>query len=369
MAGELIHADVGGELTEAEYHSLLAHLLADQQRGDLIMSNAAASGLVRLPKGSQGQSLVMGADDPEWGGGGYTMHAVPAAIALSAGDFQLFASMFKDTNGVPDRCVVVTPRSTTAVAVIEYKRLGNAWVFDPADCAYDTSVTLNFTTANQDELTAFAIDSPVASGNRILFIAGNNNAAPDTFEMDSIVLTAGGSSLTATAVVIAGANQPTDTNFIATCNVPLSTTRVMTFFQDDAHFADLTESGGTYTFTYSDAKVLAVDTSISISSSNARAYSGLLIGSQVLLLRAGGGAGASLTTDQAWEMSITATLTEEFNPFRAGMMGTFQTPQNRAAPALTAIGGVFAIAAPVGGSGADGAYSGYLISTFPLDDI
>ena len=68
MAGEFVHADVGGELTEAEYHLLLAHILKDQARGDLIMSNAAATGLIRLPKGTQNQRFLMGANDPGWGG-------------------------------------------------------------------------------------------------------------------------------------------------------------------------------------------------------------------------------------------------------------------------------------------------------------
>ncbi len=68
MAGEFVHADVGGELTEAEYHALLAHVLNDQARGDLLMSNASATGLARLPKGVQDQRLLMGADDPGWGG-------------------------------------------------------------------------------------------------------------------------------------------------------------------------------------------------------------------------------------------------------------------------------------------------------------
>ena len=68
MAGEFVHADVGGELTEAEYHSLLAHILNSQARGDLVMSDAAATGLVRLPKGARGRRLVMGANDPGWDG-------------------------------------------------------------------------------------------------------------------------------------------------------------------------------------------------------------------------------------------------------------------------------------------------------------
>lgn len=66
MAGEFVHADVGGELTEAEYHSLVAHVLDGQVRGDLIVSNSAATGLTRLAIGAEDSLLVAAADDPQW---------------------------------------------------------------------------------------------------------------------------------------------------------------------------------------------------------------------------------------------------------------------------------------------------------------
>ncbi|MEE8336978.1 MAG: hypothetical protein V3R95_02840 [Dehalococcoidia bacterium] len=367
MAGEFVHADVGGELTEAEYHSLLAHLLNDQARGDLVISNAAASGLVRLPRGTPGQHLLMGADDPQWGdAGGTPLHAIPAAIGVSAGDYVLFVSMHEGTTGQPDRCVIVTVLSTSAVAIVEYKRLGDAWLFDPADCAYDLNIALNFTNVLQSHITAFAIDSPVSSGDRVVFIAGNNDAGTDTFEIDSIVLAPGGSSLTATAVVIAGSNQPTDTNNMATCGIPISATRVMTFFQDDAHFADITYSDPTYTFTYTDAKVLAVDTSISANQQDARSYSGKTIGSQVVLLHAKDRLGGS---NVMWEMTTSAVLTEEFNPFVTGLQGGDQGIEARGATGMHAIDGAFAVAAPVGGDSADGQMAAFIASSFPLDSI
>lgn len=367
MAGELIHADVGGELTEAEYHSLLAHLLNDQARGDLVISNAAASGLVRLPKGTPGQHLLMGADDPQWGdAGGTPLHAIPAAIGVNVGDYVLFVSMHEGTTGQPDRCVIVTVLSTSSVAIVEYKRLGDSWLFDPADCAYDSNVALNFTAVTQTHITAFAIDSPVSSGDRVVFIAGNNDDATDTFEIDSIVLTPGGSSLTATAVVIAGANQPLDSNFMSTCSIPISATRVMTFFHDDAHFADLSYAAPTYTFTYSDAKVLAVDTSISCNQADSRHYSGKTIGSQVVLFHAK----RSITSGNAmWELTTGAVLSEEFNPFATGVQGADQAADTRGAAAIHAINGAFAVAAPVGGDSADGQMAAFIASSFPLDSI
>ena len=298
--------------------------------------------------------------------GGTTIQLVPASIEVLSLDFVLFVSMFKDTTGKPDRCVVVTVLSSSSVALVEYKRLGDAWVFDPVDCANDASITLNFTAANQSHITAFAIDSPVASNDRVVYIAGNNNDATDTFEVDSIVLTPGSSTLTAVPVVIAGSNQPTDTNVMSTCGIPLSTTKVMTFFQDDAHFADVTYSDPTYTFTYNDSKVLAVDTTISVAGADGRGYSGIVIGDQVLLLRNASGAIQSYI---AWEMSVAAVLTEEFSPFRTGLMGTDQSLLNITPCVVTAIDGVFAIASTVGGDGATGQRAGYIIATFPLDDI
>lgn len=370
MAGEFVHADVGGELTEAEYHALLGHILNDQARGDLIISNSAATGLVRLAAGTEGQRLVMGADDPQWAdaaSGGAPLHTIPAGIYVSVGDYVLFVSMHEGTTGAPDRCVIVTVLSASTVAVVEYKRLDDAWVFDPADCAYDIGITLNFTARAQTHITAFAIDSPVSSGDRVLFVAGNETGgSPDSFEMDSIVLTPGSSSLSATAVVISGANQPADSDYMSTCSIPLSATRVMTFFLDDAHFADVTESGGTYTFTYADAKVIAVDTSIYCNQADSREYSGKTIGGQVVLLHAK----QSLPSGNVmWEMTTGAVLTEEFNPFATGIQGSDQASNNRGSAAIHAINGAFAVAAPVGGDAADGQIAAFIAASFPLDSI
>ncbi len=302
-----------------------------------------------------------------WAAIGNTMQVVPGPSGVASGDYVVFAKMFRDTTGTPDRYVIVTVKSTNAVALVEYKRLGNAWVHDMADCASDSTVALNFTAAAQEHITAFAVDDPAGTGDRIVFIAGNNAAGTDTFEMDSIVLIPGSTTLTAVAVVIAGAQQPTDTNLMATIGIPLSTTRVMTIYKDDGHFADVTESTGTYTFTYTDAKATAIDTSIDVDAALARRYSGVVIGSQVLILSSRGP--VSLSSDVAWELTTAAALVEEFTNFRAGTMGSSQGNEAVAPAAITAIDGVFAVAGPIGGSGADGQFAAYLVSTFPLDDL
>ncbi|KKM80334.1 hypothetical protein LCGC14_1340900 [marine sediment metagenome] len=302
------------------------------------------------------------------GGGGASINApagiqfVPAAQGLSTGDIQLFVALFKDTFGDPDRCVVIGGLSTSTVSIIEYKRLGESWVFDPADCAFDASVTLTVTAASQFDMTVFAIDDPAGTGDRVLFISTNDAAqTPDTFEINSIVLTPGSTSLTAVLSVVAGANQPSDTNGMAAIGIPLSTTRLMTFFQDDAHFADITEATGTYTFTYDDAKVLAVAATINASIG----YSGVVIGSQVLLARFDNAAGQNMM----WEMTAAAVLTEEFNGFAVVGSGSYSAIANTQLPALTGISGVFAQAAPYGGGDSSGDEAAYVVATFPLDDI
>ena len=66
MANEFIHTEVGASLTEAEYDSVTGHSINNQARGDILISNTAASGLIRLAKGTEGHPLIMGANDPVW---------------------------------------------------------------------------------------------------------------------------------------------------------------------------------------------------------------------------------------------------------------------------------------------------------------
>lgn len=284
---------------------------------------------------------------------------VPATQNLSTNDFSFFIPVFKDTTGDPDRIVCLGVTTTSGVTVTEYKRNGESWIFDPVDCARDNLVSLGITASGQTKITGFAIDDPVGTGDRVLFIALNDaSQTPDTFEIVSIVLTPGATSLTASAVVIAGTNQPTDTNTMVTIGIPLSTTRVMTLFEDDAHFADVTESGGTYTFTYDDSKVLAIDTSISVDQN----YSGIVVGSQLALLHAG----VIITSSGLWEMSTAAVLTEEWLGFAHGSMGSIEDQQYPSG--ITAIGGVFATAGPTG-SGGSSQEPAYNLSTFEINDI
>lgn len=288
------------------------------------------------------------------------IHYLGSAVSVGAGDTAVVVTVFKDTTGAPDRMVLVSVLSTSRVAVIEYRREVNHWIFDGATEAQDTVIDLNFTASAQTKITAFAIDDPAGTGNRVVFVAGNNDDTTDTFEMDSIVLGTG--SLSPTAVTIAGANQPTDTNTMLTISIPLSTTRVMTFFQDDAHFADITEAAGTYTFTYTDNKVEAIDGNINPISG---AYSGICIGPRVVLAKS---ANSPFST-AIWELTTAAVLTEAFNPFNTQGLAAHASA-NTIFPAVAAINGTFAIATPGPGTGdASTDDIGYTLTTFDLDAI
>jgi len=326
----------------------------------LDVSNGPTNGQFLQAQSGEGGGLTWAA-----AGGSPQLQIIPAQVN-DGNDASFFVPLFKDTTGKPDRCVVVGVVNNAAFSIIEYKLLDNAWVFDPDDCAWDVSVSTNFSCASSSDPMVFAIANPASSGNRVLFIAGNHYPnSPDTFEIDSIVLTPGGSSLSATAVTITGGNQPTDTDGMKTCSIPLSITRVMTFYQDDAHFANITESGGTYTFTYGDAKVLAVDTSIDVDAN--QYYSGICIGSQVLLLNS---YSTATNLAAAWEMNTSASLIQEWNPFRVGLMGAEQA-QGLVPVVLTGLDGDFAVASPIGGDGvADGLQAnGFIVTAFPLDSI
>lgn len=67
MAGEFVHASVGGALTQAEWESITAHVLNDQAQGDIVIANSTTN-LKRLAAGTAGQVLQTGGAgaDPTW---------------------------------------------------------------------------------------------------------------------------------------------------------------------------------------------------------------------------------------------------------------------------------------------------------------
>lgn len=81
MAGEFAHLSVGTAMTQTEYEAILGHVLDSQARGDIIISNTGGDGLIRLAKGTEGQVLKIGANDPVWA-------SLPAVVlTYNANDF------------------------------------------------------------------------------------------------------------------------------------------------------------------------------------------------------------------------------------------------------------------------------------------
>jgi hypothetical protein len=248
--------------------------------------------------------------------------------------------VWKDTTGIIDHAVLVTVLTTNSIAVTELRRDGNEWIHDGTTLGRDASVTLNFTAAGQQQISAFAIHGPGSSSKRILFIAGNNDAGTDTFEVDSIDLTVG-EGLTATAVTIAGSNQPTDTNTLGSVSCAATTTSLLTIFQDDGHTAVISGAEDGFTFTYTASKVTAIDTTIAVTGDATRDYFLFLIGTKLLLSRTGGG----ITGLSFWEMTSVFGLTDEFLDTMVGGGGSGTDP-GAASTTLVPIAGQFALARP-----------------------
>lgn len=328
----------------------------------------ASAGVVEiLPKGTADQILQMDATATDFAWTSDTNQQFQfigaGSSAYATNDLIHIVPVWKDTTGVITHLVVVTILTTTTVSILEYRLDGNEWRHDGV-LGRDATVTLNFTTtAAAQNITFFAVDSPGSSTNRILFVAGNNDDATDTFEMDSIDLN-DGEGLTATAVTIAGANQPTDTNTMSTVSCAISTSAIRTIFQDDGHSGDVTGDETGFTVTYTTAKVTAIDTSISVDSTAGVTYSMYFIGTQLLLLRNNSTA-QEIGDFSMWEMNSSFVLTTEFLDTSMGLGGQNSTTmQSRLAP----IRGAFGVTTFLSGQ-ATADRSGAILAKFTLDSF
>jgi|ETN02SMinimDraft_2_1059926.scaffolds.fasta_scaffold39461_1 hypothetical protein len=298
--------------------------------------------------------------------GGVPVHQLigPGPVAMTAYDYQRLVPIWKDTTGVITHAAMLVVLSASTVAVVEYRLEGNDWVHDGV-LGRDAEVTLNFTATTLGQINGFGIDSPGTSSNRILFVAGNNSAGTDTFEVDSIDLN-DGEGLTATAVTISGANQPTDTNNMATVSCAATVTSLLTIFEDDGHTAVISGTEGGFTFTYTAAKVAAIDTSIDVNGTpgNVVEESLYVIGTQVLLFR--GNSSGTIADCSMWEMSTAFVLTTEFLDASVGFgTGTLVQQPSQLFP----IGGKFALSTPVMPMAGYVTRASRIISTFPLDNL
>lgn len=273
----------------------------------------------------------------------------------------------EDTLGAPTRCAVVAYSAANNAKIITYSFRGGAWFLDPAVDAQDPTVTVGVTSSNIARMHAFAIESPGTATVPVVFIETHDVAGtPDTFAIRSVLVADADTTLVTVGCTIAGANAPPDTNLGGTMSVPVTTNRIMTFFQDDIYFGDITGAGtggDPFTITYTDAPVLAY-ASVDVSSANVRKFSGALIGTQVVLLRAGAGAGSNAM----WELTPAGVLTQTLDPFNVGGMGVHLDQQLVDHAMVFPHDGSFQIASPFAGGASNGA-AAYLLSPLPLDDI
>ena len=136
MANELIHSNPGSVLTKAEYESITNHVANNQARGDVLISNTAGDGWIRLAKGTTGGLLAAGANDPEWNTkvlhtsnafafqesttlsstGTLTINAFSLGGKLTAGATEIEGSGFDIDGGTIDGVTITSPTINGTIA-------------------------------------------------------------------------------------------------------------------------------------------------------------------------------------------------------------------------------------------------------------
>lgn len=286
---------------------------------------------------------------------------IPTGGIVNSTDPRTIVPVFNGDGGRPTHAVAVDVISTSAIAVTELRRINDDWVTD-GTMARDASVTLTQTMTNISVLTAFAIENPVATSKRILFVVFNQaSAAPDALIINSIDLSGGG-SLSAVAVTIAGANAIPAADLVAAIGAALTRSTVAMISQDDFYQATITGDESGFTFTFSAAVVSAIDTSINVDTTAAANYSLVLLGSTLLLAHTSTvGSGKGLTQLSLWSISTAGVKIAEYLNVMAGFH-TGVTANTKAR--LMTINGKFCLGSPTGNSG-----MGYLFKAVPLSDM
>jgi hypothetical protein len=314
---------------------------------------------------------------PGGGGGGgadltlaYSSDIVPTALTTSSNP-AFIVPLTKDNLGTPDRLVGVGFLTVSTAKIISFSRAGGTWYHDPDVDVLDSSVTIGMAANNIARVHGFAIQDPGTATGAYAFIQTSDATAnPDTFILRSTLLPDGSHSLASfAAVTIAGANAPPSVDAGGHLTVPVSNTRAITFFQDDMYFADITGTGP-FTFTYADPPVLAIAAEVNVSSALTRYYSASVIGTQVILLRAGSSqpSETASTSAAAWEFTTAGVLVKTLNPFVTGAMSARQDGDSYGHSAVFAHEGVFKLLAPFA-SQDGGRPVAYIISPFPIDDF
>jgi len=273
---------------------------------------------------------------------------------------QFLVPVWNGTGGAPTRAIHVTVLTTSSVAIEELRRVGNEWVHD-GTLARDASVALSQTMTATGVLTAFAVANPVAESATVLFLVFNQaSGAPDNLVINSVDM-AGGTTLTAVAVTIAGANSIPAADLVAAVGCTTATNKAKFMSQDDWYSADITGTVAGFTFTFADAVVAAVDTSINVNTTLGRYYSMYFIGSTVLLLYGALEASAiNVVPLSLWTITAAGAKIAEY---RDVAVGGVTISSGSAMSRVFAMDGAFAIASP------NSADSTYRIRKIPLASL
>ena len=156
MANEFRHGTVGTELSQTEYESITGHSFDSQARGDIPISNAAGTGLDRLPIGSAGLPLTAGANDPAYA----TLDGVAAGNVANVNVVGGIPVLFRITASALTGNVDVT--STHKIRVLDVWAVGTG-----AGGASDTIQVFNGASAITNALDMNVVDTTVVRAGTI----------------------------------------------------------------------------------------------------------------------------------------------------------------------------------------------------------
>jgi hypothetical protein len=286
-------------------------------------------------------------------------------VGLNSGGHNNYVLPFYvDNTGSPTRAVNVAFTGVNSCRIITYTRAESVWYHKVGVDGLDISVVFGFNSSNIARMHGFAIESPADATNPVVFIETHDvSQTPDTFAIVSIEVTDGSTSMSPVTCTIAGANAPPNTNLMGTMSVPIASNKIMTFFQDDIYFGDITGDETGFTITYTDPKVTAFDVAVDVAAANVRKYTGYSIGTQVVLMRSGGPEVSGM-----WELTSAGVLVAAFDPFTIAGLSNDLTDSLVNHAHVIAQDGDFAMLSPVGAATSNQNVH-YTISGFPLDDF
>jgi hypothetical protein len=179
MANEFKHTNVGSEITQDEYHDVLAHQLDSQATGDIVYASSSTQ-LSRLARAADNTILTLSSNIPAW-------TATPTLTSLTIG-----------TGVITDDVITFTP--TTSDTVVMTAATNGAFSIvttDAAAAAANIQITADGT-VDIDSAGVLTLDSGAAIN--IEPAAGSAILLDGTISIDAGVVT-GATSITSTAFV------------------------------------------------------------------------------------------------------------------------------------------------------------------------